>query len=277
MSVGSRHRTVRLLLLAGLAALTGCSSYSTVVLSQSGDGNYRAGAPFDPRPGAGEVAYLAGREILSVNYYGRLDHLLVQDARRMVDLAFRSESELLVLQRDRVSIYFAGRLITGWEFPVSDDARIEADGPEVWIATNRNGRGRLLRLDSERNEFRVIAELTQPVTDVAAGRHGCYFAFADSVYRLALNAEQSEAEMVFVMALPPGSTITGVAADFDNQVIYASTKEATYAYAGGKVVPFYALGGRLRCDGGDLYIASKASGSLVKIGRAYKRAWGLAD
>jgi hypothetical protein len=264
------------LLLAGAIA-AGCGSTATVLLVDRGDGEFTGGTPFDPRPGAGQVIYVSRGELLGVNDRGTLDHLLLEDASGLVDLAFRSHEELLVLLRNRVSIYFAGRLVSGWDIEVSADARLDALGDEIWIATNNGGQGRLLRLDNARNEFRVIAEFDRPITDVSAGAEGCYCVFVDSVYRVALNAAHTEAELVFVAALSPGDVVTGVAADLTNAVIYVATETQTFAYAGGKLVPFHPVGGRIRCDEGDLYLSSATAGSLVKIGRAYARAWSLAQ
>ena len=111
---------------------------------------------------------------------------------------FRSRDELLVLTRGGVCVYFAGRLIRGWPLEVSHDALIAAGKDGVWIATNREGQGRILSLDPALQEFSVIAEFDKPVKALATGPQGCYLAFDDSVFRLVLAKDRRSADLVFV-------------------------------------------------------------------------------
>lgn len=254
-----------------VGALAGCAAPSIEVVFSGSDGSgFMGGAPFDPRPGTRDIAYLSGREILLVNRSkARLDHLLLDDASGMVDLAFRSRDELLVLTRGGVCVYFAGRLIRGWPLEVSHDALIAAGKDGVWIATNREGQGRILSLDPALQEFSVIAEFDKPVEALATGPQGCYLAFDDSVFRLVLAKDRRSADLVFVLALP-GETICSIAPDLDHGILYTATPTDTWFYAKGRVRPFHLLGGVIRYDHGTLFISSGIAGSLIEIEQAHR-------
>jgi hypothetical protein len=120
-------------------------------------------------------------------------------------------------------------------------------------------------------------ELDRPVSALAAGPRGCYFGVGDSVYRLVMSQDGASADMLFLLALPPGAAIESIAADADDGVLYAATASETFAYHQGKVVPFYPLGGRIRCDGGALYISTGVGSSVMRIDGANQRAAELVD
>ena len=122
-----------------LLLASGCSSTSTVLLTERGEGDFRGGTAIAPRPGQGDVAYLAKSEILCVNDEGRLDHLLLEEegSPTIIDLVFRSPEELLVLRPEGISVYFGGRLLPAWKLSASHDARIAASGAEIWASLAR--------------------------------------------------------------------------------------------------------------------------------------------
>lgn len=296
---------IRLGLLFVALVSAGCAGASIrvtsmrVLVSDDDNSKYPAGAPFDVRPGGQEVVYLSGGQLVSVNEEGRLERLLLEEESSLIDLAFRSENVLLVLEQSGVALFFGGRLVPGWEIALSDDAQMATGPGEVWIADNRDilgrlessfgrltwndgtvahygeKRGRLLRLDPELDEFRVIAEFDHPIRAVEAAPGGCYIAIDETVYRLLLSKQGGTAEMLFVLAAPPGSTVVSIAADLENKILYAASETETFAYAGGKAVPFYPLGGRIRSRGGTLYLSSPVAGLLAKFDGAHHRAHDL--
>jgi len=260
-----------------LGALAGCAAPSVkVVFSGTDASGFTAGAPFAPRPATRDIAYLSGAEVLLVNRAkARLDHLLLDDASGMVDLTFRSADELLVLNQGGVDVYFAGKLIRGWPLDPSADGLIAAGRDSVWVATNREGQGRVLALDPASQEFSLIAEFDKPVKALAAGPQGCYLAFDDSVFRLVLAKDRRSADLVFVLALP-GETIRSIAPDLAHDILYVATPTDTWLYAKGRVRPFHLLGGVIRYDGETLFISSETTGSLIGIEQAHRVAQDLA-
>lgn len=263
----------RAALVLALVLAAGCAA-STRLLVAPGEEGFDAKSPFAPRPGSNDVAIaIGGADLIGVDRRaGYVDALLRSGTSGIVDVAFRSEDELLVLRRTGVAHYFAASLFDSWPLEVSEDAHLAAGDDAVFVATTTEGGGRLLRLDEASNAFTTVLELDRPIAALAIAPEGCYLAAGDSVYRLRLDAAGS-ASLVFVLAIPDASVVS-IAADPSSRTLYASTAADVFFYREGRVRPFFPVGGRIHFEGGSLFVS--APEGLIELRRASRRASALA-
>lgn len=263
-----RHH-VRATLIPPLLAIAACSSTSQVLL-QNGMAGFTGGDPIAVRPDSEQLTYLWTDEVIAVDGdEGMLDRLLIEDLPGLVDVAFRSDEEMLVLHRGGISLYFAGKLFRAYDLDVSASSLLAAGEESVWVARNERDGATLLRLDEERRELLPVAALEDGVSALAIAPGGCYFAVGDAVYRLLLDGEGS-GEILFLFAVLDAQ-IGSIASDPDRGLILAATPTETWIYHQGRTRIFEPLGGRLAYADGTLFISSADRGLLLRVSRVGAR------
>lgn len=181
--------------------------------------------------------------------------LLLEKRYDIVDLAMTPDDMMLALCERSLAAVFAGQLVPLVELPERGRKVSSRDDTAFVLTTVPGGGSHLLRYSYGAKTLEGLLQSDQEITAICAVRGGCLFAVGDSVFKLLEPGADGVAEVVLLFAIAR-TTILSLAADPDDEVVYAADADMTYAWSGGQVRSFHPMGGEVCWNGGVLAIVS---------------------
>lgn len=256
-----RHSILTLVLIAA----AGCGSSTRIILDEPTEPRFESGAPIAIRGDDQEILFLSKGQVYSID---EMTPILDEPDPALIDIACGPDGEILVLTATGVSVVEKEILTPLLESEVSEDARIAAGEEWIWVSTTHEGKGYIIRFQRDDPKAQPVTGSDKPVTALAPGLQGCYFASDSKVYRAYLSEAEETIKYIFILAIP-GEEIRSIAPDREHEVLYVATPSATYFCREGGVRPFHMVGGRILYHRGSLFVSSKENRSLAEITHAH--------
>jgi hypothetical protein len=256
-----RHPILLILLIAG------CGSSTRILLDEPTDPRFESGASFAIRGEDQEILVLSKGQIYSLE---EMAPILDEPDPTLMDMTCAPDGEILILTGKGVQAVEKEILTPLLDEKLSADARIAAGEEWIWVSTTHEKKGYIIRFRRDDPKGQAVTGSDTPITALAPGLDGCYFASDGKVYRAYLSEEEETVKYIFILAIP-GEKIRAIAPDRDHEILYVSTPSATYFCREGRVRPFHMVGGRILYDDGSLFVSSKENRAITEITRAHEQ------
>jgi len=192
----------------------------------------------------------------------RIENVLNDPCPTIRDIAVTPDGVVLVLRPRELSAYMAGYLVT--LYPLPGEARaLSCDREFAYVLTTRGEGTRLLRIrlaGETKGTMQPILTTEGRPQDLCAVRGGCLVVSGGNIFKVTdpvagKDKDQSQVAIVLLVAMQ------------EPIIVYFATKDMSYAWIKGQIVPVFPAGSRLAWAGDTLTICLPAlsDGQLIQI------------
>ncbi len=202
----------------------------------------------------------------------RIENVLNDPCPTIRDIAVTPDGVVLVLRPRELSAYMAGYLVT--LYPLPGEARaLSCDREFAYVLTTRGEGARLLRIrlaGETKGTMQPILTTEGRPQDLCAVRGGCLVVSGGNIFKVTdpvAGKDKDQSQVAIVLLVAMQEPIISVAADQGRRIVYFATKDMSYAWIKGEIVPVFPAGSRLAWAGDTLTICRPAlsDGQLIQI------------
>lgn len=200
----------------------------------------------------------------------QIEPMLLEACSDIRDVAVTSEGVVLVLRPRELDAYLAGRLLKLSDLP-AEALTLSCDRQFAYILVTRGAGSKLLRYHltgatGAIEELLTLEDRPQALSGVPAG---CLVASGGNIVKVsdpagAIGENGPHVSTILLVAL--GEQVTSVAVDPRTSYLYFATKDATFVWAQGQILPVFPAGSRLLWVDDTLTICQPSIGQIVQIG-----------
>jgi hypothetical protein len=209
----------------------------------------------------------------------RLEDLLNEPCRDLKDVAVTPDGIVLVLRPRSLSAFLAGYLIKLHDLP-GEAMALSCDREFAYVLSATERGTQLLRIGLTGPAKGVVQPLLlteERPSALCAVRGGCLVASGGNVVKVTdpvPDEVQTGQEVTTALLVSVQEPITALVADQQKLIVYFATRNMTYAWLQGQIVPLFPAGSRLALSGDCLTICLPAgpASQLVQIPAASQQA-----
>jgi hypothetical protein len=201
----------------------------------------------------------------------QIEPMLVDPCKDICDIAVTPEGVVLVLRPRELDAYVAGHLVKVCDGPANALA-LSCDREFAYILAMRGNGAKLLRYhltDARKGVTDTLLTMEDRPRALWAVPGGCLVASGGNIVKVTDPAEavgETGPQVSTVLLVAMKEEVTSAAVDPHKSYVYFATKDATFVWAEGRILPVFPAGSRLVWADDTLTICQPAVGQVVQIG-----------